>query len=154
MTHLDHKELRLIVKDNINHNKKELNITNKILLPDLIVSDDDCYHHSIKSMRGNYITNKILIGQIYDLKKNLKKLDLKNKIVFIENADPGYDFIFNYNIKGLITMYGGPNSHMSIRCNELNIPAVIGIGKKEFYEIKKNTRIELNCLEKNIRIIN
>lgn len=154
MTHLDHKELRLIVKDNINHNKKELNITNKISLPDLIVSDDDCYHHSIKSMRGNYITNKILIGQIYDLKKNLKKLDLKNKIVFIENADPGYDFIFNYNIKGLITMYGGPNSHMSIRCNELNIPAVIGIGKKEFYEIKKNTRIELNCLEKNIRIIN
>ena len=27
----------------------------------------------------------------------------------IENADPGYDYIFNYSIKGLITKYGGSN---------------------------------------------
>ena len=154
MTHLDHKELRLIIKDNINYNKNEFKITNKILLPDLIVSENDCYYHSIKSMKGNYITQKILIGSVYYLKKNIKKLELQNKIIFIENADPGYDFIFNYNIKGLVTMYGGPNSHMSIRCNELNLPAVIGIGNKEFNNLKKYNQIELNCLEKNIRIIN
>ena len=46
----------------------------------------------------------------------------------IENADPGYDFIFSHGIKGLITKYGGPNSHMSIRCEELNITAAIGVG--------------------------
>ena len=51
-------------------------------------------------------------------------------------------------------MYGGPNSHMSIRCNELNIPAVIGIGNKEFNKLKKYFQIELNCIEKNIKIIN
>ena len=48
----------------------------------------------------------------------------------IENADPGFDFIFSHNIKGLITAFGGPNSHMSIRCNEFGIPAAIGIGEK------------------------
>ena len=69
MTHLDHKELRLIIKDNINYNKNEFKITNKILLPDLIVSENDCYYHSIKSMKGNYITQKILIGSVYYLKK-------------------------------------------------------------------------------------
>ena len=37
-------------------------------------------------------------------------------IVLIENADPGYDWIFSKNIKGLITKNGGINSHMSIRC--------------------------------------
>ena len=63
-------------------------------------------------------------------------------------------FVFHYNIKGLITMYGGPNSHMSIRCNELNIPAIIGIGKKEFENLNKYNQIEINCLKNIIRIIN
>ena len=29
-------------------------------------------------------------------------------------------------IKGLITKYGGVNSHMAIRCAELSVPAAIG----------------------------
>ena len=62
---------------------------------------------------------------------------MKNKIILLKNADPGYDFIFSHNIKGLITEYGGANSHMSIRCLELGIPAIIGIGTKNFLTIKK-----------------
>ena len=34
--------------------------------------------------------------------KSFKKI-LKNKIVLIESADPGSDFIFSRNIKGFIT---------------------------------------------------
>ena len=36
---------------------------------------------------------------------------------------------FFKNISGLITKNGGVNSHMAIRCQELNIPAAIGIGE-------------------------
>ena len=54
--------------------------------------------------------------------------NIKNKIVFIKNADPGYDWIFTKEIAGFITAYGGINSHMSIRAMELNIPAVIESG--------------------------
>ena len=50
-------------------------------------------------------------------------------IVVIENADPGFDWIFSHKIKGLITKFGGINSHMSIRCEELNVPAIIGLEK-------------------------
>ena len=32
-------------------------------------------------------------------------------------------------IAGLITMYGGANSHMTIRSVEYNISAAIGVGK-------------------------
>ena len=46
--------------------------------------------------------------------------------IFIEYADPGFDFIFYHNIKGVVTKYVGSNSHMAIRCMELGIPAVIG----------------------------
>ena len=42
-------------------------------------------------------------------------------IVLIENADPGMIGYFQKISKGLITKNGGINSHMSIRCQELNI---------------------------------
>ena len=71
----------------------------------------------------------------------------------IENADPGYDFLFNKNIKALITKYGGLNSHMAIRCSELNIPALIGVGEKNFINISKHKVININCIEKKIELI-
>ena len=46
----------------------------------------------------------------------------------MERADPGFDWIFSKDIKGLVTKYGGSNSHMAIRCAEFNIPAAIGCG--------------------------
>ena len=76
---------------------------------------------------------------------------LKDKIVLIENADPGFDFIFSYNIKGLITKYGGANSHMAIRCLELNIPAIIGLGTRDFDKVKNMKTIEYDCEQKTVR---
>ena len=86
--------------------------------------------------KENYVTNLQVDSSIYLFQNNLKKFNPKkiiNKIEFIENADPGYDFIFSCRIKGLITAFGGPNSHMSIRCNEFSVPAAIGIGEKKYF---------------------
>ena len=63
----------------------------------------------------------------------------------IENADPGFDWIFTYKIKGLITKFGGINSHMAIRCRELKIPAAIGCGEKLFSDLLKEKKIILDC---------
>ena len=76
----------------------------------------------------------------YDL-----SINLDNKIVFIESADPGYDWLFTTNFAGLITKYGGANSHMAIRCSELKIPAAIGCGEQLFEQIKKCNKIKLDC---------
>ena len=83
---------------------------------------------------------------------NLKKIDLNKKIVLIENADPGFDWLFSFDINGLITKFGGANSHMSIRCNELKIPAAIGVGEKIFEDIKNNQQLILNCALKKIEV--
>jgi phosphoenolpyruvate-protein kinase (PTS system EI component) len=80
------------------------------------------------------------------------KNSLHNKIVLIENADPGFDWIFTKKIKGFATQYGGSNSHMAIRAAELNIPAVIGCGQKKFDELKSCSEIELDCQNKKIII--
>ena len=37
---------------------------------------------------------------------------------------------FFHKIKGLITKYGGANSHMAIRAAEIGLPSVIGVGEK------------------------
>ena len=91
-----------------------------------------------------------LKGKIKYLKssKDLKKI--QNKLVCIERADPGFDFIFSKKILGLITCYGGPNSHMSIRCNELGVPAVIGCGQSNFDEIINSRIVEINFDTKKI----
>ena len=76
-----------------------------------------------------------------------------NKIIVIESADPGYDWIFSHDIKGLITKYGGANSHMAIRCAEFNIPAAIGSGNRLYDTILKAHSIEIDCNSEMVRMI-
>jgi phosphoenolpyruvate-protein kinase (PTS system EI component) len=72
-------------------------------------------------------------------------LNLTGKIVLIENADPGFDWIFAQQIGGLITKYGGANSHMAIRCAEFGIPAAIGCGEQRFEMFTRAHQLLLDC---------
>ncbi len=134
--------------------EKKRNYDNYVKLPYLITSPNDFYVASILVTKPNFITKKITKGDIKIIKNPDQEVSIKNKIILIENADPGYDWVLSQNIKGLITKYGGVNSHMSIRCEELNKPAAIGIGDKNFEEICKISNIILDCKEKKINIIN
>ena len=77
-------------------------------------------------------------------------LNLKGRIICIENADPGFDWIFTKGIAGLITKYGGVNSHMAIRCAEFGLPAAIGCGSQLYDRLVKAGMVELNCGNKVI----
>ena len=102
-------------------NKNLSSFNQNIQLPFLISSKKDFFVCSIQEVKPNFITFKNIEAKCIRLNKKFKNKNLKNMIVLIENADPGYDWIFSKNIKGLITKNGGINSHMSIRCQELNI---------------------------------
>ncbi len=152
---------------NISKKKINKNILNKIeisegkkriydsyvKLPYLVTSPNDFYVASILITKPNFITKKTVKGDIKVIKNPGNEINIKDKIVLIENADPGYDWVLSQKIKGLITKYGGVNSHMSIRCEELNKPAAIGIGDKNFEEISNNSNIILDCKENKINII-
>ncbi len=141
------------IKNNINFNKIEYYKNFKINTPDVILDPKDIYIQKLNLDTPNYITDKKSIAKIviYSKKLNLKKL--KNNIICIESADPGYDFIFSHGIKGLITKYGGYNSHMAIRCSELSIPAIIGLGEEKFSRLKNKTLIEIDCKNKKINYL-
>ena len=147
------EKLENILKDEIKKSKKMFSITRAIRLPEVIKDENDVFIFEQITKSGNFITEKSVTSKKYFLKNLNEKNIFKNcnkKIVIIENADPGYDFLFNFNISGLVTKYGGANSHMAIRCSELNIPAVIGVGEKKFDELNKYQIININCLSKNI----
>lgn len=70
--------------------------------------------------------------------------NLDNCLICIESADPGFDWIFTRPIAGLITKFGGTNSHMAIRCAEYGLPAAIGIGEVLFESVSKAKSCILN----------
>ena len=141
------------LKNNIQENKAEYFKNQDINLPDVITSEKDLFVQNRKKPKINFISNKTIVAKIIEY----KKIKIKSKmdgIICIENADPGYDFLFSKNIKGLITKYGGQNSHMAIRCAELNLPALIGVGEETYNKIKKNKSIKIDCVLKKIELIN
>ena len=76
--------------------------------------------------------------------------ELEGRIVCIESADPGYDWLFTRHIAGLVTCYGGANSHMAIRCAEYGLPAAIGCGGILYERAGKAGLLLLDCAGKRI----
>ena len=70
--------------------------------------------------------------------------------MLIPNADPGYDWLLARDIAGLITMYGGANSHMAVRAAELGIPAAIGVGELLYRDLEPANVIRLDCASRTI----
>ena len=114
----------------------------------MIFSENDIDGFFYENSKPNFITQSTIEGEIVIL-KDLRR-DISDKIVVIENADPGFDWIFSHNIKGLITKYGGAASHMAIRCSEFGLPAAIGCGDKIFQILNDNEIIQLDCLNQKI----
>jgi len=124
----------------------------KLVLPSIIFSENDFHIIKYYISKPNFITTKKITSEVIRLNKNEQMTyEINNKIILIENADPGYDWIFTKKPKGLITKYGGVASHMSIRCAEVNLPAAIGCGELLFQQLSNSKKILLDC--KNEQII-
>ena len=124
-----------------------------LTLPEIIFSVNDFNIITNQISKPNFITNKKIVGHILTFRKNIITSTIKNKILLIENADPGFDWIFTKNPAGLITKYGGVASHMSIRCAEIGLPAAIGCGESLFNRLLSSSKIQLDCKNQQIFIL-
>ena len=140
-------------KNRIAKNKQKKEINSFMVLPPLITSSADFEIIRYYSAKPNFITDKSVSSEIIVLDDSKPKVDLQNKIILLENADPGYDWIFTRNPSGLITKYGGVASHMSIRCAELNMPAAIGCGEIIYEKLLLSAKVLLDCKNKEIIIL-
>ena len=123
-----------------------------LVLPDAIWKASDLDVIKINEARPNFITAYCVEGEVCVLDHAEPATDIQNKIIVIEKADPGYDWIFSRNIKGLITKYGGVASHMAIRCAEFDLPAAIGCGEIIYNFATRAKQLVLDC--KNGKLMN
>ena len=136
----------------IQYNEKQFLLTHSLKLPPLIFSSKDVDIHLIESEEPNFVTNAICVAPIEEIGSDtVHGRQLTGKIVVIEKADPGFDWIFSHDIKGLITLYGGVASHMAIRCAELGLPAAIGCGTLIYKFVQCSQVVELDCSSRQIR---
>lgn len=133
---------------------EENNLAKVVELPAVIFSSEEIeYFHHNKAM-PNFITNLTASGEVASISSTCANdIDLEDKIVLTSHADPGFDWVFSYRIKGLITRYGGANSHMAIRCAEFGLPAAIGVGEVMFEKLCPAKVVLLDCNNKLIRKI-
>jgi glutamine kinase len=73
-------------------------------------------------------------------------------IVLISAADPGFDWIFEHQIAALVTCFGGPHSHMAIRCNEISLPCVLGCGETTYQALANARCISIDLEQRHLLI--
>lgn len=141
-----------LLKRSIISGRKKYNEGNGIVMPPLILSEKDVKSFYIPDSQPTYVTNSKISGESYVLGE-MENKNLDGKILVIESADPGYDWIFSHNIKGFITKYGGANSHMAIRAGELQLTAAIGVGQKLYDLVASAEIVEIDPSLKQIKVL-
>ncbi len=129
-------------------------VSNAIRLPQVLFDESGVFVVPFQVSQPNYITDKKIMAKAISVSTGDVLANISGKIVLIENADPGFDWIFGHSIVGLITMYGGANSHMAIRCAEFGLPAAIGCGEQRFESLIKANSILLDCASGLSKVVN
>jgi phosphohistidine swiveling domain-containing protein len=123
----------------------------QLVMPPVIQSPNDIYVFELPSGSPNFITMSQVTGLV--AYKNYDRETLSGHILLVEAADPGFDWVFSCGVAGIITAYGGANSHMAIRAGELGIPAVIGAGEKLFSKWKNAKTLHIDCANKKVEVL-
>lgn len=121
-----------------------------VSLPPVIACPDDVWAFEWPETAPNFITQKQVTAPVVGCEA---RESLAGAVVCIPNADPGFDWLFAYPIAGLITAWGGANSHMAIRAGELGLPAVIGSGEVLYRRWSGAQRLHLDCAGRRVEVL-
>lgn len=135
--------------------RERAHLKQSVALPDQIFTADEVSSFLQAAASPNFVTRKKIQAQPVVLTYNSTphEVNLSGRIVMIPSADPGFDWIFGHDIAGLLTMYGGANSHMAIRMAEFHLPGATGIGEPRFKDLEGAEVLLLDCAARTISII-
>jgi glutamine kinase len=112
----------------------------------------DIYVATIHRSEPNFVGVGHATGPVVALDAHSDgSVNLFGAIACIENADPGFDWVFTRGIEALVTKFGGANSHMAIRCAELGLPAAIGCGEQTYERLLSAGMAEINAAARMLR---
>lgn len=122
-------------------------------LPPLLLGEADFYGFLYRDSHANFVGGRRVSAPCQVLEGTMPTSHLAGKIVLIPQADPGFDWLFGHDIGGLITLYGGANSHMAIRAAEFGLPAAIGVGEGLYQRLSTASVLELDPVNKRIQVV-
>ncbi len=140
-------DIRALLAQSIARGRQRYAETTHTWLPPLITRPEDVWGFRLADAEPNFITQNSIVAPVVSHQDPER---LANAIVAIPSADPGFDWLFSHPIAGLITAYGGANSHMAIRAGELGLPAVIGTGEFLFEKWSRARRLAIDCAAKRV----
>lgn len=141
---------RDILETSIEQGRARYQETLAVSLPPLISKPQDVWGFEWPELSPNFVTQKQVTAPTVDCSDRTK---LSGAIVCIPNADPGFDWLFAHPIAGLITAWGGINSHMAIRAGELGLPMVVGAGEMLYRRWSSAQLLHLDCAGRNVKIL-
>jgi hypothetical protein len=147
ITAVDPKELLL---RSVEMGKARYEETQRIILPPLISKPEDIWAFEWPETAPNFITQKQVIAPVAGCDARER---LAGAVICIPSADPGFDWLFAYPIAGLLTAWGGANSHMAIRAGELGLPAVIGAGEVMYLRCSRAKVLHLDCAGRRVEVL-
>ncbi|HWM01028.1 MAG TPA: PEP-utilizing enzyme [Actinophytocola sp.] len=139
-----------LLTDAIAHGRASYERTRRIALPPLLSGPDDVWSFTLSSVQPTFVTQSRVRARVANVDAGDRP---DGAIALVSSADPGYDWLFARGIAGLITAFGGVNSHMAIRAIELGIPAVIGAGEHQFRQWSRATALDLDAANRHVAVI-
>lgn len=143
-------DIRAVFERSIAKGREQHRQSCGVILPPLITCEADVWGFELPETEPNYVTLgriRAEVGSLADLSS------LSGRIACVPSADPGYDWLFSRGIAGLVTAYGGANSHMSIRANELGVPAVVGAGETRYHAWASARMLDIDCANCKVEIL-
>ena len=148
--HVAAADPREVLAASIESGKQRYQETLAVSLPPVIASPDDVWAFEWPQTAPNFVTQKQVTALV---RGSDDKDQLAGAIVCIPNADPGFDWLFSYPIAGLVTAWGGANSHMAIRAAEQGLPAVIGCGELAYRRWSTAQRLYVDCAGRRVDVL-
>jgi hypothetical protein len=140
--------VRAALADAIRAGRARHRVTETLCAPALLCDDADLLGFVTMEDEPNFVTHLRVVAPPADVERGD---ELDGRIAMIASADPGWDWIFTHPIAGLVTAFGGANSHMALRALELELPAAIGVGNERFRRWLAAPALELDAANRLVR---
>lgn len=114
-------------------------------LPPLLTARRDFHAFAVSASQPTFIGHDEAIADcvIVSGDRPPTREAVSGRVVLVERADPGWDWLFGCGIAGLVTAFGGANSHIVVRAAELSLPSAIGVGERRFQELGRARRLRI-----------
>ena len=139
-----------VLRSQVERGRRAYSTTRALSLPMLMSSGEQAWAFEEPPTEPNFITHRRVMAPVAVIDRGDAP---EGAIAVVSSADPGYDWLFSRGVVGLVTAYGGCNSHMAVRSIQLGIPAVIGAGDERFGRWSQATFLDVDCANRLVRIV-